>query len=557
LVDTASFNAAAATLYDEAFGLAMVWDNPSQALDVASEILRTIDATIYTDLTTGKLCLRLIRNDYDVADLPVYNESNIVALVSFGRTALDETINEVRVVYHDQATDKDETAIAQDLGNWDVQGAAVSAEKRYDGCPNGPLGGKLAYRDLRVQTYPLAKATLKLNRQAYAMKPGDLFKFAWPKLGITQIVMRAAKIGYGTLESGTITVDCVEDVFSLSSSVYLDPGDSLWTDPRTAPTDPAHVRIEEANYLERLRIGASTDAFPLTLVGRPSAGAYNYGLWIAPNSNPYECQGDGLFTPRGLLAEAVEPLTSTITLQAGGIDLSRLAPPPEGQQDQGTTLFILGNEICAFLTVTQNLDGTVTLGGVWRGLLDTVPANHADGEEAWFIAFAAGMPGQPYGTGDALAVKALTKTPLGTLAIDDATAHNATLAGRADCLYPPGCFRIQGLAYPATISGECGTISWAHRDRTAQTAYLVQEDAGNIGPEAETVYKLWIWGDGGSLKHNEEGLTGTSFTYDEATEKNENGGAFNATLRISVRGYKAGPPVVNNWQDLDWTVARV
>lgn len=207
--------------------------------------------------------------------------------------------------------------------------------------------------------------------------------------------------------------------------------------------------------------------------------------------------------------------------------------------------------------MTQNLDGTVTLGGVWRGLLDTVPAAHSPGDEAWFIAFAAGMPGQPYETGDGLAVKALTKTPLGTLAIADATAHNATLAGRADCLYPPGCFRIQGLAYPASISGECGTISWAHRDRTAQTAYLVQESAGNVGPEASTLYKLWIWGDGGSLKHYEEALTGTSFIYDEATEKGENGGNYNAALHISVRGYKAGPPVVNNWQDVDWTVARV
>jgi hypothetical protein len=559
LVDTTSFLNAAQRLYTEGFGLAAVFDNPSEALDIAGEILRTIDGTIYTDLSTGKLCLRLIRDDYDPANLPIYDESNIVELVNFGRSALDETVNEVRVTYHDQSEDKDLTAYAPDLGNWDMQGDSISVTKRYDCCPTADLAGKLAYRDMRVLSYPLAKVTLRLNRQAYAMKPGDLFNFSWSRLGISQMVMRAAKIGYGTLESGTITVDAVEDIFTLSSSVYSNSG-SLWTDPRTPPTDPTYVHIEEANYLQRMQLGASSDCIPLACVARPSAGAYDYQLWISPSGNPYEYQGAGLFTPRGVLAAAVGPLDSTIVLQANGIDLGRLAPPPTGQQDQGSTLFTLGNELCCYNTVAQNTDGTVTLGGVWRGLLDTVPQTHSVGEECWFIAYACGKPGQTYDVNEAIAVKSLPRTPLGTLDISNATAHNTSLAGRADCLYPPGCFRIQGLAYPTTISGECGVISWAHRDRTAQTAYLIQESAGNIGPETGTIYRLQIYGRNGgtwALKHTEDNMTGTSYTYSEATEKSENGGAFNQALRFVLRGYKAGPPVVNNWQDIDWTVTRV
>lgn len=63
-IDLQSFIDCAVTLRTEAFGISFVIDKPVDAKSVIDQILETIDATLATDPTTGKLRLKLIRADY-------------------------------------------------------------------------------------------------------------------------------------------------------------------------------------------------------------------------------------------------------------------------------------------------------------------------------------------------------------------------------------------------------------------------------------------------------------------------------------------------------------
>lgn len=543
-IDSASFLAAANTLHTEAFGLSLLWDNRKTIEDMAGEILRHIDGLIYIDLRTGKLKLALARDDYEIVDLPVFDVSNC-RLENFSRTAWDETVNEVRVTYMDVAAKSvDRTVAAQDLANWRAQGAVVSTQVQYPGVSNSDLALKLAQRDLKALAFPLAKGTIRVNRRAWDLAPGGVFNLDWEPLGIEQLIARVQRVRYGEPRRGEIDVDWVQDVFALSDSIYTDGGSS-WEDPGSDPVDVSLVLLVEMPYLARLQLTTAPDdsCVPWIAAGQPSGDAFDYAIQASLNEAPYEYQGSGVWTPTGLLQSGIGQEDTSVLLVEEGINLETLTTP--AQQDQGGGLFLLGDELIAYGSITDNGDETYTLNSCWRGMLDTTPAAHSAGDRAWFIAAGAGWTQDYYEITDDLDLKLLTRTGEGELSIDDATAHNIVFEGRAEMPYPPGNVTVNGVAYPTSVSGEI-TVTWSHRDRLQQTAYLVQQAAGSIGPEAGVTYTLRIYGELGGLVHTESGLTGTSYIYPEATEIAESGlGRLNNHLRIELEAVRDG---VTSWQ---------
>src|SRR5690606_20433334 len=62
------------------------------------------------------------------------------------------------------------------------------------------------------------------------------------------------------------------------------------------------------------------------------------------------------------------------------------------------------------------------------------------------------------------------------------------------------------------------TVTWAHRDRLQQTSgTLVDHTAGNIGPEAGTVYRVQGYVDD-VLVHTEDDIAGTTATWTPGEE---------------------------------------
>ncbi len=543
-IDDASFRAAADTLYAEGFGISLLWDQ-SQDIDALIErVLQHIDGSLYVSPRTGLFILRLTRDDYTVAAIPVLNESNILALESFERTLPEELVNQVTLSYHDRETDKSVSISVQDIAGIERNfGEVKDAKVSYEGVTNGALAARLAMRDLRQLSSTLAKVTLVANRAAASLNIGDVFTLTWPELQIQQIVCRVVQISFGTLTDGRVRITCIEDVFGLPQAVYFSPATSGWIDPRQAPVAAPNAAVGELPYWTIIReiTGDSTTAqSEIDPMGgvlavyspRPSSAAINYTLMSRQGAAAFSKVGVGDFAPTGVLVGSIGQTETAISL-ADRVDLDLVAL---------NTYALIDQELVAVKTINAST-GAVT---VDRGVLDTVPTAHAAGARMTFIEGAQFFTNTQYLEGESLQAKVLPSTGIGTFAEGSATALNYTFAKRQIRPYPPGRIRVNDSDYSLSFITGAVTVSWAHRSRLLQTAYLVTQSEANIGPEAGTTYTVRIYGEAGSLRHTENGLTGTSWTYPIATEVSESGlGRPNESLLIKIEAVRDGH---TSWQ---------
>lgn len=543
-IDDASFRAAADTLYAENFGLSILWDQQQDIEAFIERILQHIDGSIYVSPRTGLFTLKLTRDDYDPATILEMNETNVIRLESFERTLPEELINQVTLSYHDRTTDKSVSISVQDIAGIERSlGEIKDAKVSYEGVANGALAARLAMRDLRQLSSTLAKITLVANRTAAGLNIGDVFKFSWPELRIEQLILRVAQIGYGTLADGRVRITCVEDVFGLPDAVYLAPAASGWVDPRQAPIAANFVSVSELPYWTIVReiTGESAAAqaeidpsggFLSVSAVRPSGASINYSVLTRQGSAPYQKIGIGDFIPSCVLANDIGQ-TETVLNVLYGVDLDLVTLD---------TYALLDGELVGVQAVDLAA-GTVT---VDRGVLDTVPAKHAASARLNFIEGGQFANTTQYLNGETVQTKVLPATGMGVLAEASAPAISYTFAKRQVRPYPPGKFRGNNLDYSLSYITGAVTISWTHRSRVLQTAYLVTQSEGNIGPEPGTTYTVRIYGEAGTLKHTETGLTGTSWTYPIATEIAESGlNRPNEKLTVKVEAVRDG---YTSWQ---------
>lgn len=95
-----TFEDAAERLQDEQFGISFLMDDPKEAEDWIDEILGVIDGVIWTDIRTGLLKIKLVRNDYVPASLPLLDESD-VRDVSVTQMEVADLTAEVKVRYRE------------------------------------------------------------------------------------------------------------------------------------------------------------------------------------------------------------------------------------------------------------------------------------------------------------------------------------------------------------------------------------------------------------------------------------------------------------------------
>lgn len=159
----------------------------------------------------------------------------------------------------------------------------------------------------------------------------------------------------------------------------------------------------------------------------------------------------------------------------------------------------------------QSIDRTAKTVTLIRGILDTVPTAHAEGDRIWFADGFMGVDRTERTTSEAVDAKLLTLTGLGSLPESRAISACLTMTGRQGRPYPPGNFKINGASYPAQVSGDL-TITWAHCSRIQQTARFITQTDSNVGPETGVTYTLQIYGETGTKFKEWTGLTGTSQT---------------------------------------------
>lgn len=251
MIDGESFFNSAATLLEEKFGLCMKWTRRDGVDAFIQSVLDHVGATLYTDRSTGLLKIKLLRNDYDVETLPLFSqELGVCEITEATVVANGPLINEVKVVYRDPITNEDRIAVARNPAAVQSDGQAINSQtKQYPGIPTGDIAARVAQRDLKSMGAHLRRFTIKMNRIAWKVVPGQVFKIQDISRGITPVVVRVGAIEDGGLGQGGVTLRCVQDVFALPATTFSDTEPPRWQPPSNKPCLPNHAVFEMPYFL--------------------------------------------------------------------------------------------------------------------------------------------------------------------------------------------------------------------------------------------------------------------------------------------------------------------
>lgn len=518
LIDENSFIYAANMLCTEGFGLCLPWQRKEEIDQFIGIVQEYIDALVYPDPETGKMAIRLLRNDYNPDDLPIFTPSSgLLDITEDESASSDDIINEIIGTGFDPITKKKFTVRAHNNAARQSMGASNPDEQDLSGIATRSLMGRVLQRELRKSASGLKKFVVVLDRRGFKIRPGMPFKVSDPRRGVGSVTLRPMEISDRSFKDGRITLKCTEDMFSMPNSTYITVDDSTWTPPPQEAVPATAQVIYEANYRDIRRRVSEIDATTLTnttamfgvLALSPHPTMYQFDLDTrAAGEADFQTNG-GSFTGAAVLVDDIGILQTTfeITGETGFED------DIEGQA------IVVDDEQMELVSY----DAATHMVTVKRGVGDTVPRPHAAAATLWTIDddFATDM--RSYVTGESVEALVLTRTSSDLLDPADATLMTLELVGRQAKPYPPGKVTVDG-AEALTLTGLHAepVFDWAHRDRILQEDQLVGYSDGSVGPEAGVTYNIHLYSTtaipGDPPLRSVTGLASGPWTYDLAMQ---------------------------------------
>jgi len=514
MLNEESFVSAANTLCDEGFGLCLRWARQDTLQSFVGQILDHIGAALYVDRGSGLMTLRLIRDDYQIEDLPLFTKnSGLLDIEEDDASARDKALNEVVVKYHDPVDDEDRQVRVQNIANLQSDGQVFSDTRDYPGCPNAELALRLAQRDLRAESYGLRRFKVKLDRRAFKLAPAAAFRVSDPSRGIDNMVLRSGQIVDADITDGSLTISAIQDVFGFPMTSYIDPQPGGWQPPSSDPVPSQNRRYMTVPYRDLARVMSAPDLdylddaidFMGVMASKPTSTALNYLVRASHDGGTsYADHGSGDFTPTATLKTGIGHYTKNITVN-NPVDLDLVVV---GE------IALIGEELVAI----ESIDIENNKLRIKRGVADTIPAKHLAGDRIWFYEQYNGNDETEYTDGEDVVYKLLTRTSSATLPEANAAPDNATVAQRHALPYPPGNFRLNGQRFGEAVLAEGDLVmSWAHRDRLIEQDQLIAHEEGDIGPEPGTTYTVRIVDPSDdTVKRTQAGITANTWTYTAA-----------------------------------------
>lgn len=521
-MDENSFIYAANKLCEEGFGLCFVWQRKEQNVDeFIAMVCDYISAVWYTDPETGKITLRLIRDDYVADDLPLFSPTTgLIDIVEDDSTAADEAFNQVVGTGRDPVSNDDFSVRVYNLAARIAQNAPNTQDKDYKGIPTKDLMARVLMRDLRITALGLRRFKVVLDRRGWKLRPGMPFRISDTRKGIGELVVRVGQIEDKSFKDGRITVSAMQDVFGISSTSFVGVVDSTWTPPTQEAAPAAEERLLEANYRDLILRRDPSDIQALnptdSIIGvvalSPDPVMYQYDLATRVAGEPaFSDRGTGSFTGAATLVSAITPLQTTFVVTGeSSFDANNV-----GQA------ILVDDEQMQFVAY-DSATHTVT---VERGVADTIPAAHSAGAILWTIDDDLSGDGRKYADGETVEAKVLTRTAGDLLTEAEAATMSLEVGGRQARPYPPGNIKVDGILamtpLPSNATGHAEPlITWNHRDRILQENQLVGHTDGSVGPEPGTTYNIRLYDNDDPLVvlRSTAAIAGTSWTYDAAMQ---------------------------------------
>lgn len=524
-INVANFRTIAATLATEGQGFAWVMDRAQDLIDVIHLIEEQVDGVMFQDPISGSFDFQLIRFDYTPGTLPLLDETNVESVSRFSRPSWASTSNVVNMQYIDRRKNYAVSyALAQDMANVDIVKAVNAVEVKYPGVKEAVLANSIVWREQRLQSYPIASGQLTVDRSQFDIKPGDVRELSWALLGLVRLAVRIIKVNRGRILDNKIVLDWSEDIFSAGPGSFADPSDTAWVPPTDIALLPLDEILLEIPYRLTVNLaGVNTLELQIgTVVARASGVHVGYNIRAlevdapGPAGNPTETDaiapGDGSdFSPYGLLFGALDRGQTNGFQDAVGftvdnaVDLDRLINATATQLENAQNILIIDNEIILFQTVVDNLDGTFDISDLFRGALDTLPADHLDNAPVFFFSYGIGLVNETPNpdTTRNYQVRIQPFTPFDVLAFVSTSQLGITTIGRVDHAYPPRDVQINPTApgggyFPVSAGSPSGAqlvgqlaIRWHGSDKFNQ-AFATAWDGAHVLEEAGVTFRVRI-----------------------------------------------------------------
>lgn len=485
-LDLESFEAASATFYAEGFGLCFEWKRQDEIQSFITLVLDHVGARLYEDQRTSLLTLKPIRQDYDVDTLPHFTpDTGLLGIEEDDTPSQQAGWNEVIVRYKRPQDGKSGQVRIQNLASVQSGGGRHTITKEYPALPTPELALRVGQRDLIAHSGLLKRFKLRFDRRARQIQTGSAFKVSHPGRGISNYVLRAARVERDNATNGELVVLAIQDQLSLPTATFVDTQEPP-AEPSRNPEPIVQRHVFEAPYIALARAMDadllaqvdSTSAFVAAVARRPQPFARNFLLAT-------RLGGSGDFTAR---ASAAFAATAVLESDFDADEVLAVFESIEGLDEvEVGAAAMLGDEILRVDAIDLEA-GEVEFG---RGCADSVPVNHAAGTRVWFLDGAVAGDPTDYGATTEVEVKLITETNLQILKPSLAATDDITLGQRQARPYPPGNVQINGEAFPAETVGTL-EITWAGRNRHTQADQLVAFDEGHVIPEANTGYSIQI-----------------------------------------------------------------
>ena len=429
---------------------------------------------------------------------------------------------------------------AVDIGNKEIQARVVSKTIQtalFTTNNNAVWAGVNA---LRKESYPFAVISFPANRNAFRLEVGDCFKFSYARYGVSNMICRILQISEDGPESETITVQAMEDIFSISNviTIFTTPADHAVpaTDYTVLPF--THQKIIEAPYA----ISTTIKFLPIACRESDSDLGYDVYMSIDGGASYSFLQKITSLQPYGTLVGTYPDNTYKIDDDMGlTIDIEHGASLIE------TTTFdqvlaglkntaLLGDEIISFQTITPVSGTQYKLEHIIRGRYDMAKASHIEGAE--FYCLSSGLPALltsgEFITGASRKFKFVPYNIKKSGAIADCTALTLTVEGRALTPYVPGNLCANGSVVAARYDNDI-VLTWSPRYRGKGAGLSLP---GTVLPEIdrEGLYKIEVYV-AAVLVRTTSAIDAATWTYTEAMNIADNGSPA-AFVTIKVSNYR-------------------
>jgi hypothetical protein len=453
------------TLYDEGNGMSMTLAQAQQAGDILEEIERQCDCNFRLSTTTGKFTCTLIRDGYSTSGLKRADNSTILELQEFSRTAWEGTVNHVRIQYTRRANDYTEGyAPAQDMANMQTQNRKISSIVSLPGVRDDTLANSIAWRELRANSYPLAKARFKVNRTFWDSYVGEVINFTYTcgDLSVEDMYMRVIKVDVGNPEAPEIVIDVVQDVFTQKAPSFADSAASSWTAPSQALIG---VDADEQLAFEAPYAISSRDDYPAEnrlWVGARSQGRREDGFNLVsrqgvtdPSTGTFYNSGNLTgFMQIGTLQSAIGPNTTTINIMTD-VGIAELMAITDNTLlgEELTNMILIEDEFVTSGNIST-ISGGLTYGSAKRGLCDSAERAHAAGAKVWFICTGGVLTDQAYTPGYYVDLRVLPYRLADATSVSESdpgvTEIEVKTNYRERRPYPPTYLRVNATAWPSS-----------------------------------------------------------------------------------------------------------